>query len=415
MSISAEIDALLDQFPKPPKTEIIRNEPQESIVVGVFYSPSEDKEAHLYDPVKMEKYCRLCKGVLGSEIRSEMLNTIFETSQIEEVAKLQSHAHEFLIHKMNLKKKKKAKDSNIGDIEISKFKLTFGLSVEDPPPINKELHESFTITAKKSKIKFDIVCPKAEPDKFELKVEPLSGYAQTKNLIEVKITLKIIAPQTFKKMIIIDVEGLQYFLPIFLQTEKSIFGSPLEDLTFVQDGDYYVPEVLVNMKNFLYENDGLLLEGIFRVSGTENEVIKIKSQINNGTFKSTKDVHCISNIIKIFFRSLPHRVLNDIPEDRILLLGDQEECWNEIQTLTPKNKDLFMWLLDILCDVITYTETNRMTSRSIAIVIAPNLYESKEDGQNSDPLRALNISQRVVNLLQLAIQKRGELRGLNIR
>jgi hypothetical protein len=44
----------------------------------------------------------------------------------------------------------------------------------------------------------------------------------------------------------------------------------------------------------------------------------VKSQINQGKFTSCKDVNCISNLLKVWFRELPQPLLAEIKPESII-------------------------------------------------------------------------------------------------
>lgn len=43
----------------------------------------------------------------------------------------------------------------------------------------------------------------------------------------------------------------------------------------------------------------------------------VKAQLNRGEFVSCRDVNCISNLIKVFFREMPTKLLQSLPPQSI--------------------------------------------------------------------------------------------------
>jgi len=73
-----------------------------------------------------------------------------------------------------------------------------------------------------------------------------------------------------------------------------------------------IPAVLEMMREYLFTYGGTQVTGIFRMAPDQDECRDVKQQINNGTFNGCKDVHCIANLIKVFFRELPVSLYNDM-------------------------------------------------------------------------------------------------------
>lgn len=55
-----------------------------------------------------------------------------------------------------------------------------------------------------------------------------------------------------------------------------------------------------------------------------------------------------------------------------------------------------LWLIDILCDAAMRESSNRMSTRSLAIVVGPNLYHSAESNMLS-AIDTLRLSQQIVS------------------
>jgi len=183
---------------------------------------------------------------------------------------------------------------------------------------------------------------------------------------------------------------MRFFILLTGESEKCVFGVPVSDLDVTEDGGLKIPSVLVTMKNYLYENGGIQVEGILH-AGSDSEMVLVKDQLNRGTFCGCKDIHAIANLIKVWFRELPEPILNVIPAET---LNDSAKDFMEIYHSLPEpNKSLLQWLLDLLTDVAAREKENKMGVKTLAIVISPNLYSTN----STDPIA---MQQKVVAFIQ---------------
>jgi len=60
-----------------------------------------------------------------------------------------------------------------------------------------------------------------------------------------------------------------------------------------------VPEILVQLRQMLYDCNGLQQEGIFRHSGTESELIPIRDRLNRGEIVTLTNPHNIATLLKV--------------------------------------------------------------------------------------------------------------------
>jgi len=164
----------------------------------------------------------------------------------------------------------------------------------------------------------------------------------------------------------------------------------------VEDYNLKVPAVLVTMRNYLYDNGAISHEAIFRLPGDESEGLVIKDQLNRGTFCGCKDIHCVANLIKVWYRELPQQVLNVIPIESLLKFEDEKDCVAIFENMVQPNKSLLQWLLELIAEVAIHENSNKMSPKSLAIVLTPNLFSNPSD---VDPSEWLTLSQKVVNFV----------------
>jgi len=219
-------------------------------------------------------------------------------------------------------------------------------------------------------------------DKTKSKVVKLKLILKEKTTLNFMVTLRMIGSGSL-------------FLPLRVSAGSGVFGVDPSNLELTEDNGLQVPKVLVDMKLFILENNGVNTEGIFRLAGEKTEINRIKEMMNRKEYdykKGTKDVSAIANLIKIWFRDLPTPILNST------LMSDcseREQCVNVYKSLSEPYKTLLTWLLQLLASVAVNSEVNKMTAQNLAIVVAPNLY----DLQTPNPMEGLIMSQKSAQFL----------------
>ncbi|KAI8964124.1 RhoGAP-domain-containing protein [Daldinia sp. FL1419] len=196
---------------------------------------------------------------------------------------------------------------------------------------------------------------------------------------------------------------------------KGIFGVPLrQSITYAnvaislvdEDGKSYiygyVPIVVAKCGVFLKEK-ATGVEGIFRLSGSEKRIKELKTQFDSpdrygkGLVWDGYTVHDAANVLR--------RYLNDLPEPVVPLdlyerfrdplrghtkqaVGDTEgtqlvEDFNEaeaiekyqqlIKELPPLNRQLLLYILDLLAVFAAKADENRMTAQNLAAIFQPGM------------------------------------------
>ncbi|XP_050366878.1 rho GTPase-activating protein 2-like [Argentina anserina] len=180
----------------------------------------------------------------------------------------------------------------------------------------------------------------------------------------------------------------------------SVFGVSVDSmqLSFDSKGNS-VPTILLLMQERLYAQGGLKAEGIFRINPENGQEEIVRSQLNRGIVPDDVDVHCLSGLIKAWFRELPSGVLDGLSPEQVLQCETEEHCVELVKQLKPTEAALLNWAIDLMADVVEEEEFNKMNARNIAMVFAPNMT------QMSDPLTALMHAVQVMNLLKTLITK----------
>ncbi|KZV50881.1 rho GTPase-activating protein 3-like [Dorcoceras hygrometricum] len=198
-------------------------------------------------------------------------------------------------------------------------------------------------------------------------------------------------------------------IPVELQPEvprkppsasASVFGvSPQSMQCSYDHRGNSVPVILLRMQNRLYSEGGLQAEGIFRINAENSQEEIVRMQLNRGVVPHGIDVHCLSGLIKAWFRELPSGVLDSLTPEQVMHCNTEEDCAQLVKQLPPTESALLDWAINLMADVAQHEHQNKMNSRNIAMVFAPNMT------QMADPLTALIHAVQVMNFLKTLIVK----------
>lgn len=117
----------------------------------------------------------------------------------------------------------------------------------------------------------------------------------------------------------------------------------------------------------------LQAEGIFRINPENSQEEIVRNQLNRGMVPDDIDVHCLSGLIKAWFRELPSGVLDGLSPQQVLQCETEEDCVELVKQLKPTEAALLNWAIDLMADVVEEEEFNKMNPRNIAMVFAPNM------------------------------------------
>ncbi|KAL3660893.1 hypothetical protein V7S43_013910 [Phytophthora oleae] len=207
-----------------------------------------------------------------------------------------------------------------------------------------------------------------------------------------------------------DAEHARYEgLPEEWRTLNLQFGLPLEQVPKreVEGYEAKVPAVLEMMKTCLLSHNGARTEGVFRLAPDQKEYNEVKAAINDGSFEDCSDVHIMASLIKVWYRELPVSLFDMLPEQQIALTcelvdPDPKVVLQSLRTLPPLHQTAVLWLLDLLNEVVKHEHKNKMTAKSMAIVIAPNLLTLK----TTDAAVVVTTYRQVADFVQLLLRAR---------
>eukprot|EP01018_Ginkgo_biloba_P013039 Gb_17730 [translate_table: standard] len=180
----------------------------------------------------------------------------------------------------------------------------------------------------------------------------------------------------------------------------SVFGVSAESMQCSYDSKgNSVPTILLLMQKRLYMQGGLKAEGIFRINAENSQEEYVRDQLNKGIVPHDIDLHCLAGLIKAWFRELPKGVLDSLTPEQVMQCNTEEDCLELVKLLPSTQAALLDWAINLMADVVQEEQYNKMNSRNIAMVFAPNMT------QMADPLTALMYAVQVMNFLKTLILK----------
>eukprot|EP01132_Coremiostelium_polycephalum_P004542 gene4542-5658_t len=164
-----------------------------------------------------------------------------------------------------------------------------------------------------------------------------------------------------------------------------LFGAPLVDIMAIQKKshpDIKIPLFLYNGFRYIIQN-GLEIEGIFRIAGTKDRVKQLQTQLDRGDnidFHTNKvDPVDLADLMKIYFRELPDCLLQSDQYDHFISvltqdrLGQIQKLRELVSQLRPENQEMLKELVWFLGKVAINHHYNKMTFENLGLVWGPNL------------------------------------------
>jgi len=161
-----------------------------------------------------------------------------------------------------------------------------------------------------------------------------------------------------------------------------VFGTELTKL-LADTGDE-VPQVLRICTQFIEEHG--IINGIYRASGISSNIQRIKTLFDEqrvpnlaGDSAVLHDIHCVSSVLKLYFRDLPTPLVTYDLYPHLVLASKQAEPkrgekYREIlQRLPQAHYRTMDWLMRHLYRMSLQSERTGMTSKNLAIVWSPNI------------------------------------------
>ncbi|KEQ62771.1 RhoGAP-domain-containing protein, partial [Aureobasidium melanogenum CBS 110374] len=147
----------------------------------------------------------------------------------------------------------------------------------------------------------------------------------------------------------------------------------------------YVPIVVAKCGVYLKEK-ATDVEGIFRLSGSEKRIKELRiafdspDRYGKGLDWSGYTVHDAANILRRYFNQLPEPIipLEFYERFRDPLRNHQAQAairvyQNLITELPPLNRQLLLYILDLLAVFASKSDLNKMTTPNLAAIFQPGL------------------------------------------
>ena len=235
-----------------------------------------------------------------------------------------------------------------------------------------------------------------QPD-FEIRFNPKKGKVKGGSRESITGTLKVKNPINYKANLTIHLgQTSETFISVNVATDTGVYGVDINEITWIEHDGYKLPQVLVTLDEAFKEKDGFHSEGVLRLAGQQNLMKEMKNILNKNegklNFEKEYGVNEIANLIKLWFRELKLPILNILTKDQVMNSSDKETCFEVYKSLPANERNLLDWLFDLLVKIAKNKDENKMTLQNLAIVVAPNLYET----ENADPMEGLTLSQKVV-------------------
>lgn len=189
---------------------------------------------------------------------------------------------------------------------------------------------------------------------------------------------------------------------------KRVFGVPLDDVMRDAAPGEVVPRLVMEVCQFI-EREGLDLEGIFRVSGNQKVVEKLKAEFDRqgeADLEKAQDVAAVASVLKQYLRELPVPLIpNDLKPLFLAAYSKHQDshaaCAGVLAALVTRlpaaHYQLIKYIIRFLIKVTLNESQNKMGVVALSIVFGPNFF------QLSDGLAALREQQFINGVLGVFI------------
>ncbi|KAI8578349.1 hypothetical protein K450DRAFT_272959 [Umbelopsis ramanniana AG] len=206
--------------------------------------------------------------------------------------------------------------------------------------------------------------------------------------------------------------------------EKGVFGIPLVEsikyaystISYMDDETHeqcygVIPTIVAKCGSFLKE-EGLYVEGIFRLSGSAKRIAMLQTFFDTPPHYGSQldwrgyTVHDAANVMRRFLNYLPDPVIprqfyhtfRELIDDQSLPNDDAliEAFQRMIERLPLPNQFLLLYILDMLSLFALNCKSHRMDASNLAAVFAPGILSHPDDQMSPAQYRR---SQRVLEFL----------------
>ncbi|KAG1149509.1 hypothetical protein G6F37_003101 [Rhizopus arrhizus] len=173
-----------------------------------------------------------------------------------------------------------------------------------------------------------------------------------------------------------------------------IFGTSLTE--YAQQRGRSPPLLITKCIEAIERLDGLEKEGIYRVSGKQSNMEKIKHAFERdeeavviGQNDVPEDIFSIASVIKIFLRELKTPLFPFKLDERLIYsqIPDQElrlmNLLTRLLKLPPANYDTLKALVAHLSRIQSFVEKNKMTVSNLTLIFTPAIFQDLNHAQNA--------------------------------
>lgn len=134
------------------------------------------------------------------------------------------------------------------------------------------------------------------------------------------------------------------------------------------------------------ENRGLLTEGLYRVSGYQEEMDSLRLVFDKDgenadiSVEMYDNINVVASILKLYFRLLPIPLITYDVHPMLVKTVGKVERWDQISEikktlcqLPPSHYNTLKFLMEHLHKVTKYSERNKMTAQNLSTVFAPSI------------------------------------------
>lgn len=173
-----------------------------------------------------------------------------------------------------------------------------------------------------------------------------------------------------------------------------------------------VPWIMFALVRQIIISKGQSCEGIMRVSGDADMMQKLRYEVNSypanepplsDSFWAHYDVHVLAGLLKQWFRQLDEPVIPfNLYQQSIdaVARNDIKALLQLVEDIPEPNRTVLVYLVAFLQLIVSQSDLNKMTSRNISLVVAPNCLWS----QTRDPQLMLQNSQFESSVIQVLIE-----------
>lgn len=157
------------------------------------------------------------------------------------------------------------------------------------------------------------------------------------------------------------------------------------------------------------EQYGLELEGIFRISGSQETIRNIKETFEKGKqvdLSKELNPHTVAGVLKLFFTELPNPLFSFelypafIEAASFTDLNIRLWCIKQvIESLPPGNRAVLQRVISMFVKISMHSEINKMSPKNIATIMNPALFRDPSDLSISSFMKNGGMHVRLVTLL----------------